>query len=120
MKLSRGTRGNFNKVARYQRAVAVLGFVLLSKGQNTSDPQNNLTQPHPTPILGREALLSLVEWMNTMRRTQDERTRTEELGLRNNYSGGSQTPDRGAVGPHDAAVSDSNHPEQGAHGEDGA
>ena len=93
---------------------------VLSRNLKTSNQQKELTMSNSTPIIGRDALLSLVDWVNTMRRKQDERKESGELGLRDEDSGGSQTPDRGAICPHDAAVSGSHQIQQGGHGEDGA
>jgi hypothetical protein len=73
-----------------------------------------------TPILGREALLSLVDWVNTMRRKQHEQPGTGESELRDDHSGESDTSDRGAVGSDDAAESASDHTQHGGTGEDGA
>ena len=67
---------------------------------------------HPTPIIGRDALLSLVDWGNTMRRQQDERTMARDSEPREDASGGPQAACYGAVNPNDSPTADSEPSEE--------
>ena len=58
--------------------------------------QKKLTDSKDMPIIGREALLSLVEWVK-IRRQQDERTMSADSGTQNEHSGGSQATDHRGV-----------------------
>ena len=58
--------------------------------------QKALTDSKDIPIIGREALLSLVEWVK-IRRQQDERTISGDSGDQNEHSGGPETTDHSCV-----------------------
>jgi hypothetical protein len=58
--------------------------------------QKTLTDSKDIPIIGREALLSLVEWVK-IRRQQDERAISGDSGDQTEHSGGSQTTDHCCV-----------------------
>ena len=74
----------------------------------------------PTPIIGREALLSLIDWVNTIRRQQDERTLSGDAGTREADSRGAQTADYRAVSTNGSSAADSKPPrQQGGRGEEG-
>ena len=74
-----------------------------------------------TPILGRDALLSLIDWGTTMRRKQDEGTGAGDSGNREAHSGGSPAAHRGAAGAYDSSAADSEPPSQhGGHTEEEA
>ena len=73
-----------------------------------------------TPIIGREALLSLIEWGQKMRRQQDERSLSGDFGIQEGHSGGTQTSHHGAVSPDDSSASHRIQHQQGEHDEEGA
>jgi len=110
-----------NEPLQLVRFLAGTTPVLRSSNLNTSNQQKKLTMSHPTPIIGREALVSLVDWVNTIRRQQDERAISEDSGNREADSGGSQAAHYGAVSANDSpAARSERHREQGEHGEEGA
>ena len=73
------------------------------------------------PIIGRDALLSLVDWVTTIRRQQDERTLSGESGIEENDPGGTQASHHDAVSANGSPAVD-NEPlnTNGGCGKDGA
>ena len=81
--------------------------------------QKTLTDSKDIPIIGREALLSLVEWVK-IRRQQDERTMSGDCGDQHEHSGGSQTPDHRGVSSDDRSQPNRNGQPGGTPDEEGS
>jgi hypothetical protein len=80
--------------------------------------QKTLTNSKDLPIISREALLSLVEWVR-IRRQQDERTISEDTGDQDEHSGGSQKTDNRCVRSDDQSPPDGNEQSEGTPGKEG-
>ena len=55
-----------------------------------------------TPIIGREALLSLIDWVQTIRRQQDERAISGDSGEQDTHPGGTHASDYTVVDADDS------------------
>jgi hypothetical protein len=75
--------------------------------------------PTDTPIISREALLSLVEWVK-MWRQKHEQSMSRDSGTSPDHSGGAQTPSHDSVRTNDPSVSDRTREQPGDHHEKGA
>ena len=80
--------------------------------------QKTLTNSKDLPIISREALLSLVEWVK-IRRQQDERTISGDPGAQDEHSGRSQNTDHRCVGPDDQSAPDGYEQSRGTPGKEG-
>ena len=83
--------------------------------------QKALTNSKDIPIIGREALLSLVDWVHKIRRQQHERAISGDSGVPDDHPGGTQTSHHDAIGADDSPAAHSEPPRQhGVRGEEGA
>ena len=74
-----------------------------------------------TPIIGRDALLSLVDWVTTIRRHQDERTLSGDSGVGKADPEKTQTAHYDAVSANGSSAADSEPlSTNGGHGKEGA
>jgi hypothetical protein len=91
---------------------------LSSTNNKTSKQSKTLTESEETPIIAREALLSLVEWLR--RRPQHERAISGDSGTQADHSGGAQAPDHCSVRADDPSPSERTQPQRGDHSADGS
>ncbi len=111
----------FSIIARCYGSVVVSGVVLRSRNLKTSHQQKELTMSTPSPIIGREALLSRIDWETQMRRQQHERAISGDLGTGEATPGGARTSHYRAVSANDSPTARSERRRaQGARGEEGA
>lgn len=76
---------------------------------------------NPTPIIGRDALLSLIDRTTTMRRQQHERATSGDSGTGEADPGGAQAAHHRPVSADDSpAARSERRREQGERGEEGA
>jgi hypothetical protein len=81
--------------------------------------QKTLTDPKDIPIIGCDALLSLVEWVK-MRRQEHEQPGSEDFGTPEDAFGGTHTTDHHSARADDPSPSDRNRNQHRNHDEEGS